>query len=570
MMIKKILLALLVVCFSLNISAQITNEGTPASWEMTESKASISAISLPQVDMQKVKSEDEISDKVRTKPYRIGISHKVNYGLNNAGVWTELANGDRIWRIGFNSKDALNLSVVFDQFYIPENANLYLYNNDKTDLVGAYTKINNNDKKRLGSWFVSGDKLMIEYFEPKEVRGEGILNISDVMHGYRLGNDFQKGYFKDEHQKIDDSGDCNHDVNCPIGNDFDDKKDVLKKSVAFLIMPDPGIGSFICTGSLINNTDQDNKPYFLTANHCYERDNGTTRDESLFTMRFNWISPNPDCGTTAGSTNGPTNFVMEGSTLRARNAGSDFMLLELDNDIPESWDVTFAGWDRSDTTPSFQVGIHHPSGDIMKVCRDNNPASKVLQFGTQTWDINGLTNSGNSGNATGWEIGVTEGGSSGSALYDQNGRIIGQLLGGLAACSGTNDNNAHDYYGRFAISWNTGGSAASRLQDWLDPAGTNPTTLDSKDNTLSVNDEFLEENIAIFPNPTSGLVKVRASGLVGDLSYEVFNLLGQSLKSDVLQNESIQLNSLSNNIYFIKIIEVDTNKSLVKKIVLNR
>ena len=327
---------------------------------------------------------------------------------------------------------------------------------------------------------------------------------------------------------------------------------------------------FICTGSLINNTNEDNKPFFLTANHCFTDPNGVASNPASYSMRFNWISPNPDCATTAGSPNGPINFVMNGSTLRARNAGSDVMLVEINNDIPVDWDVTYAGWDRSDSAPTFQVGIHHPSGDIMKICRDDNPATKVTQFGTQTWDINGITNSGNSGNATGWELGVTEGGSSGSALFDQNGRIIGQLLGGLAACNGVIDNNAHDYYGRFAVSWDAGGTTATQLKDWLDPAGTNPMTLDSKQNILAVNDEFLEQNITVFPNPTSGLVKVRASGLVGDLSYEVFNLLGQTLKSDVLQNEIIQLNNLSNNIYFIKITEVDTNKSLVKKIVLSR
>jgi len=565
-MIKKILLIFLVACFSLSISAQTTNEGTPMSWDIVDEKSSLIAITMPEVNMGVIKKQDEINDNVRSKPFRIGIYQEVNYGLTNDGEWTELKNGDRIWRIGFSSKGALNLSVNFDKFFLPEGAHIYLYNNDKSDLLGAYTKTNNNADKALGSWFVKGDKLWVEYYEPKEVKGEGELHLGAVIHGYRLGEDYQNGYFKDENQKIDESGDCNQDVDCPIGADFESQRDVLKKSVAFFRM---GNG-FVCTGSLINNTDQDNTPYFLTADHCFTNPSGVDSDPALYSMRFNWISPTPDCATTAGSANGPTNFVMNGSTLRAKNPGSDVMLVEINNDIPTTWDVTYAGWDRSDSTPSFQVGIHHPSGDIMKICRDDNSATKVTQFGVQTWDINGLTNSGNSGNATGWELGVTEGGSSGSALYDQNGRIIGQLLGGLAACTGTNDNNAHDYYGRFAISWDAGGTAATQLKDWLDPADTNPMTLDTKDNTLSINDEFLEANITIFPNPTSGVIKVRTSGLVGDLSYEVFNLLGQVLKSDVLQNETIQLNNLSNNIYFIKITEVDTDKSLVKKIVLNR
>ena len=568
-MIKK-LCSLLVFFLCFSVIAQVTNEGTPASWDMNEEKSSLIAISLPTIDIKKVKSEDEVNDKIRTKPYRIGVSHKVNYNLHNAGKWTVLENGDRIWRIGFISNEALNLSVNINRFFIPQGAKIYLYNDDKSDLLGAYTSANNNKQRMLGSWFVNGDKVWIEYFEPKEVVGKGELTLSSVIHGYRLGNEYQKGYFKDENQKIDESGDCNQDVDCPIGADFEAQKDLVKKSVAFLNMGD----GFICSGTLVNNTDEDNTPYFLTADHCLERSEGGEANPALFSMRFNWISPTPDCATTAGSTNGPMNFVMTGSTLRARNPGSDVALVEINNAIPVDWDVTYAGWDRSDAIPSFQVGIHHPSGDIMKICRDDDSPTKVTQFGRATWDINGLTdftNSGaNSGNATGWELGVTEGGSSGSALFDQNGRIIGQLFGGLAGCSGTDDNNRHDYYGRFAVSWDAGGTPATQLQDWLDPAGSNPMTLDTKQNILAVNDEFLEQNITIFPNPTSGQIQVKTSSLVGELSYEVFNLLGQSLKAAILQNETIQLNNLSSNIYFIKITEVETNKSLVKKIVLNK
>ncbi|MDH5414786.1 MAG: T9SS type A sorting domain-containing protein [Flavobacteriaceae bacterium] len=556
---KKLLL-LLVLSFTVSIFSQVTNEGTPASWNLTQ-KAGLNAIALPGIDIKKIKAEDDVNDKLEAKPYRVGVMQKVNYGLDNAGVWTKLPNGDRIWRILFSSKDAIHLSVNFNRFYLPKGANIYLYNDDRSDLLGAYEDNSNNEKQMLGSWFVNGERLWIEYYEPKDVQGEGILNISSVIHGYRMAHTYQKGY--DSLEKINESGDCNHDVDCPIGADFEAERDILKKSVALLSMNN----GYICSGALVNNTAEDKTPYFLTANHCYTDPNDIDSNPALYSMRFNWISPNPVCAATTSSTTSSSNITSGGSTLIAKNPDSDFMLVKLNNAIPTGWDVTFAGWDRTDIEPTFEVGIHHPSGDIMKICRDDTGAVKATTGSEDVWLIGGT----GAGIGDGWELGVTEGGSSGSPLFDQNGRIIGQLFGGTAACTGTNDNDAYDLYGRFATSWDSGVISSLRLNNWLDPLGTNPPTIDALDNILAVNDEYLEKNISIFPNPTSGFVQIKIREWVSDMRYEVYNVIGQTLKSNELQNnEILDLTDLPSDIYFIKITELETNRILVKKLVLKR
>ncbi|MCB0473227.1 MAG: hypothetical protein KDC56_09240, partial [Flavobacteriaceae bacterium] len=468
---RSLLLFFLLISFT--VSAQLTNTGKPASWDLL-AKQSIPAIELPGIDLQKIKAADQKNDTVWTKPFRIGIPIKVDYSLQNSGSWTTLENGDRIWRILFSSEDAVHLSAVFKKFYLPRGATIYLYNPDHSELIGAYTDVENNGDRMLSTWFIKSDKLWIEYYEPKAVKGQGLLEIGTIVHGYRLGNLYQKGYLNTFEKSLNDSGDCQYDVNCPVGNDFDSKKDILKNSVAFLNMGD----GYICSGALVNNTSQDKTPYFLTANHCYERaSNEPAANPSIFSMRFKWISPNPVCAQTTNSTNGPTNFVMSGSTLRARNGDSDFMLLELNNNVPDSWGLTFSGWDHSETNPVFEVGIHHPSGDIMKISRDNDGAIKADAGGVLTWLIGGASDG--IGTGGGWEIGATEGGSSGSPLFDQNGRIIGQLYGGLSGCNGTVDNGEYDVYGRFGISWDTGTTPDTRLKDWLDPEGTNQTLLNS-------------------------------------------------------------------------------------------
>ena len=442
---KKILICAIYLMTLVSFS-QVTNQGVPNSWGLGLDNSQIIARELPTFDLEAVKAEDAINDYKFDAPWRFGYMHSVDYGLED-GSWTTLENGDRIWRILITSNNALSLNFIFDDFFMPEGGYIYLYNDEKTDLLGAYDATQNQDSGVLGTWLVEGDSVWIEYFEPSEVINQGRLHIAKATHGYRNADTFN------QEKGLNDSGDCNLDVDCSIGEDWEELKEHNKRSAGILLSG----GSGFCSGALINNTENDGTPYFLTANHCYS-------NPSFWSFRFGWISPDPVCATTSNSSNGPTNMTISGATLRARDAGSDFALVEINQAIPEDWDRVFAGWDRSGNTPDFTVGIHHPSGDIMKVCRDDNQPIQAINAGAQTWEI---TTAGG-----GWEWGVTEPGSSGSPLFDTTGKIIGQLYGGGAACSGTVDNNQFDYYGRIDVSWEGGGSSSTRLRDWLDPNNT--------------------------------------------------------------------------------------------------
>ena len=440
--------------FTLFATAQVTNEGQPYSWSYSVDELEVvDSKTLPTFDLKSIQEEDKVNDYSFDKPWRFGYMHSVDYGFED-GKWDVLENGDRIWRILISSPEALSLNFIFDNLFIPKGGSLYLYNSDKSDLLGAYTHKQNQEGGILGTWLVEGESVWIEYYEPQNVTGQGTLHIAKATHGYRNANTFNQS------KGLNDSGDCNLDVDCSIGDDWEELKEHNKRSAGILLSG----GSGFCSGALINNTENDGTPYFLTANHCYS-------DPSSWAFRFGWISPNSVCATTANSSNGPTNMTISGATLKARDEGSDFALVQINSDIPEDWDRVFAGWDKSDNFPEFQISIHHPSGDVMKVCRDDDPATKEINAGAQTWEIVG-------GSLGGWEIGVTEPGSSGSPLFDQEGRIIGQLFGGGAACAGTNDNGALDYYGRVGVSWEGAGTPLTRLRDWLDPQNSGNDTMD--------------------------------------------------------------------------------------------
>ena len=472
---KKLFSLFLISFYSLSLFSQVVDRGNPISWNLDIDNQNVINYSLPSFDLERVQEEDEINDNTFNGPWRFGYMHNVDYGFDN-GTWTKLDNGDRIWRILISSKGALSLNFIFDEFYMPEGAYIHLYNDEKTDILGAYDSTQNQDSGILGTWLVQGDKVWIEYYEPLSTFGQGRLHIAKATHGYRNAESYKQA------KALNSSGDCNLDVDCSIGDDWEELKEHNKRSAGILLSG----GSGFCSGALINNTANDGTPYFLTANHCYS-------NPANWAFRFGWISPDPVCATTANSTNGPTNMTLSGATLRSRDAGSDFALVEINQPIPEEWDRVFAGWDKSEITPEFTVGIHHPAGDIMKVCRDNDQPIQANNAGAQTWEI---TTAGG-----GWEIGVTEPGSSGSPLFDNEGRIIGQLYGGGAACSGTVDNGLLDYYGRLGVSWEGGGSSSTRLRDWLDPNGSNPDQIDPYPSLVTYPYDI---GVVSIDSPTSG------------------------------------------------------------------
>jgi hypothetical protein len=544
-----------IFCFYILIAFSQGNGGElPESWDLNLTEQP-EVIRLPPLDLELIVQQDSINDLDKSMPWRYGIQIPLDLNMERGGLWTTLPNGGKIWRTTIQSYGAINLSVNFNDFYLPSGSRLQLYNQDRTDVTRAFDNSQNRINGQLGTWFVKGDILWIEYYQPPQTQERPRLQINNVIHGYRMGSVIA---LVDGMRGINDSGECNYDVNCPIGTDFDAKKDLVKKAVALLNL---GNG-YLCSAALVNNTQNDKTPYLLTANHCLENSS-----PALWSIRFNWVSPTPVCGTGEDSGDLQTNFTISGAELKANNSKSDFALVRLFEKIPESWDVAFAGWDNSDTDPLFEVGIHHPNGDIMKICRDDSGATKVDANGTQVWLIGG----GSHGSGNGWEIGTTESGSSGSPLFNENGRIIGQLYAGQSACNGLENNKDYDIYGRFGVSWNRGNTPESRLMEWLDPINTGQTTVETLQNLLNIPDFEEIGEIKIYPNPASTAITVM-NNRYPNLSFQFLNVMGQRIHSGSLSNtiNTINVSNLADGVYFLYLLDEDSKNSITKKIIINK
>jgi lysyl endopeptidase len=429
------------IAFFLFCCASFAQGQLPKSMTMDIFERDVPVEIMPAVDVPTLMAEDEINNALKIGPYRFGLNIPVAVNATTHGQWEEMKNGSRIWRMGFRCADAFSINFIFDDLYLPPGSMFHIYDASGENVFGPFGNDDNRADGGFATFPVPGELVYIEYYEPFAVRGEGRISVSTVTHAYR------DIFSYDDEARGGGSGACNINVNCPQGANWQDEK----RSVAIMING----GSGFCTGAMVNNTAQDGTPYFLSANHCM----GSGTNNWVF--KFNY--ERPGCPATGGPTIAGGQFT-QGAVIRASNAGSDFALLQLNSTPPSTHEVYYAGWDRSGTAPTSSVCIHHPQGDRKKITFDNDAATQVQWQSAACWRI-----------AT-WEAGTTEPGSSGSPLFDQNHRVIGQLFGGTANCN----NNIDDYYGRFNVSWN-GSSASNRLSDWLDPGNTGVTVLDGFD-----------------------------------------------------------------------------------------
>lgn len=423
-----------------NVFGQINHGGQPE-WRIDIS--TIPVLRLPEIDRELLDAQDAVTDQYKQAPWRFGVEFEVNVDPSEDGRWT-IEGNERVWRMRFDARDALGMSFFFDEFRLPKGGKLFVWNAERTDFIGSFDHRNNKDWGTLAIGQTMGTSAIIEYREPLAVAFEADLHIAQVVHSYRSIHRYAQSI--EERGPYGNSGNCNINVNCPEGAAWA----VESRSVALIIQ-----GNFaVCTGALVNNTAQDGTPYFLTANHCLGNPNNWT-----------YIFNHEIEGCTGNTNNAPASDVISGGTLKASNAGSDFALIELSDTPPTSYNVQYSGWDATGVDPANLTGIHHPSGDVKKICFDEDGPTSENVGGAAVWYISE------------WEEGVTEPGSSGSPLYDENHRIVGQLYGGTAACSGSVNNGEPDWYGRFDVSWD-GNAASSRLRDWLDPVGSGSLILD--------------------------------------------------------------------------------------------
>ena len=208
-----------------------------------------------------------------------------------------------------------------------------------------------------------------------------------------------------------DAEDCHLDVTCYS------EWSTSATSVATIVFETSGGTSSRCSGTLLTNRRQDFTPYFLTAAHCVD-----TEAEARSVTAY-WFYQTQTCNgelpdfQTVPRTEGAHLLATLGGAIEERvNPDGDMTLLQLEGDLPDG--VWFQGWDANPQPFGTQVtGIHHPGSDW--------GFFKRLSFGQIIPDPGFGTFEDDVYASVSYAQGYTEGGSSGSALFNNPGTVVG-------------------------------------------------------------------------------------------------------------------------------------------------
>lgn len=564
---KKIitLLSVAMVFNAAVVLAQDDIGGAPFSSGQQISSISIAEVTTPPFDVAALIAQSSLRVKQGTFPITDKL-FEVAYNTYNSGTWIDLMNGDRLWRLRVTSPGAKKTALYYRNFYLPEGGLLFVYNEDKTEVLGAYSSRNNESANEndgvFSTEYITGQTQIVEYYEPATAKGKAHIEISHIVHQFIATSSIAKDML------IDESDACEVDINCTEGTSWANQKAGVVR--LYVVMTSGAAGW--CSGSLVNNTAQDCKKYILTAMHCCLDAGTETTKYNLWKAYFNYEKTAANCNV-AGAGGAVTTKVLTGSVKIAGandgggTTGSDFLLIKLTSAAyPSGVTPYYNGWTNAAAATAGGFGIHHPAGDCKKISTFTVTPTSTSWGGSVAnthWQMSwAATTNGH---------GVTEGGSSGSPLFNNAGLIFGTLTGGSSFCTAL---TSPDLYGKMSFHWlSNGTTTAKQLKPWLDPTSSGVTTFAGSFScvpTVINEQESLEDYLTIYPNPNNGSFNVNIE-LPGsnDVTINIINVVGQTISSKKISNTMggtyvMDIANKANGIYFVEIKTADSR--VVKKI----
>lgn len=554
-MIKKQLLFLFISSvFSLSSFGQISEGGMPPSFSRVNTLRSASPVTnIPvNLDIDKLIWEDAVVEK-NGGPARVAEVLPVDVDINKTGIWSTFSDSVKIWQQTIFAEGAKGLILSYKDFYIPEGAKLFIYNEDHSEILGAYTRNTHPEGGSFATEIISGEKITLEYVASATSSEQPRLVVEDV--GYIYNTRAARSYITPP-KPINQSAPCMINVNCSAGDNWKNQK----RGVVLLYFKVNQLWT-ACSGSLVNNTKRDGTPYVLTANHCFVTDG--IIDYSNMLVYFNFEFPGcqneeaiPETTRTLVGVDVLVNSPIEETSYGVITRGSDGALIKLKDNVPTEWKPFYNGWDRRNIAATSGVVIHHPNYDLKKITTYNRPIITTTFYGIMTGAPNASWQVVYDGNS------VTQGGSSGSPLFSQEGLIIGTLSGGLSECTNL---FRPDVYGKFSYHWDYLEGENRQMKKYLDPINEGNKTLKGYDPNYpsGLEPEIIDNNtkdIVIFPTMADNEINVNTSSIIR--SIKIYDIAGRQIYTKSGYNAStatIGVGGWQKGVYSI-VIQADSGK----------
>jgi V8-like Glu-specific endopeptidase len=351
-------------------------------------------------------------------------------------------------RLAINFKD-ISQGVVF-VFRNSDNTSSYIHSSDE---LLAFSYKEKDGSLTYISPFIAGDELIVEVILSTADEGNiPKINFPYISH-FNTANEPSDLIFT--------SGKSSY---CQINAVCDLNSLKTSSSITKIIYTDPETGgSYVCSGTLLNDRISSGTPYLITAGHCINNQNTANTVQTFWfynSLKCNEFEINPKYTSVSG-----------GALFLHSDKATDISLIKMNKNPPQG--VTFSGWSSANIENNNMVAsLHHPRGDLQKISTGfiRNYLQCFFypdQDGFKCKPIDSKTESNSTHYEVRWSSGVTEAGSSGSGLFvkiNNNNYLIGNLTGGNESCEYPQGFAA---FGRFDKSYN------SALFNWLDNSSYN-------------------------------------------------------------------------------------------------
>lgn len=459
--------------------AQESHPGQPQLNSREISEGSLPVIEMQPPDVAALRIQDQ-QQRAANLPMRMGVNLPIEFKWNEGTVLSKTPGFiTRVFKI--RTRGAVGLGLYFSHFHLPVDARLFVYDPQQQQVAGAFTADNNADNDRFAIEVIRGDQIFIEYTCRAEDADRSAFTVNEILFVYT------PMVFTGNNSALPRANsDCEVNTACSEGDNW---RNQIKSVVRILIKN--GSSSYWCSGTVMNSTAVDFSPLILTADHCamgWGGEYASASDLSQWIFYFGYETPSCSNAVVEDSKS-VTGAVKLASSSPSSTDGSDFYLVRLKNAIPPSYEPFYAGWSNTGQISNSGVGIHHPAGEVKKISTYTQP------LGIDQWGANAGTHYTVVWSATENGHGVTEGGSSGSPIFDNQGRVIGQLTGGDSGCSNL---AGADFYGRLSYSWVSNGNADSvQLKPWLDPGNIGLTSINGAYNENRAVARFVADTVVI-------------------------------------------------------------------------